>query len=386
MTSSGRAEVVSEPILVTEEFETVDMNINIGPQHPATHGVFRMVLTLDGEVVKDLDAYIGYLHRGAEKLSENLDYRGALGFQDRTDYLAAMNCEWAYVNTVEQLAGIEVPERVEYLRLILAELNRILSHFMFMGAFGTDVGFFATSFMWAFRERERIQDLFESVCGDRMMYNYYRVGGMAWDPPETFVEDTRWVLGQIDIGIGDIEELMKENEIIIARCRDVGTLSAEDAINFGVTGPMLRASGVAFDLRVDEPYSIYDRFEWEIPVGEKGDAYDRFLVRLEEMKQSRSIVAQALDQMPSDGPIMAENLPKAIRPAPAEIYWRQENPRGEYGIYMVSDGTDQPWRMKVRSPCFHNLSSLRHQAVGQYLADAIVALGSIDIVLGEVDR
>ncbi len=386
MTSSGRTEVVSEPILVQEEFETVDMNINIGPQHPATHGVFRMVLTLDGEVVKDLDAYIGYLHRGAEKLSENLDYRGALGFQDRTDYLAAMNCEWAYVNTVEQLAGIEVPERVEYLRLILAELNRILSHFMFMGAFGTDVGFFATSFMWAFRERERIQDLFESVCGDRMMYNYYRVGGMAWDPPETFVEDTRWVLGQIDIGIRDIEELMKENEIIIARCRDVGTLSAEDAINFGVTGPMLRASGVAFDLRVDEPYSIYDRFEWEIPVGEKGDAYDRFLVRLEEMKQSRSIVAQALDQMPSDGPIMAENLPKAIRPAPAEIYWRQENPRGEYGIYMVSDGTDQPWRMKVRSPCFHNLSSLRHQSVGQYLADAIVALGSIDIVLGEVDR
>ena len=386
MTTDGRAEVVSEPILVEEEFETVDMNINIGPQHPATHGVFRMVLTLDGEVVKDLDAYIGYLHRGAEKLSENLDYRGALGFQDRTDYLAAMNCEWAYVNTVEQLAGIEVPERVEYLRLILAELNRILSHFMFMGAFGTDVGFFATSFMWAFRERERIQDLFESVCGDRMMYNYYRVGGMAWDPPETFVEDTRWVLGQIDIGIQDIEELMKENEIIIARCRDVGTLSAEDAINFGVTGPMLRASGVAFDLRVDEPYSIYDRFEWEIPVGEKGDAYDRFLVRLEEMKQSRSIVAQALDQMPSDGPIMAENLPKAIRPAPAEIYWRQENPRGEYGIYMVSDGTDQPWRMKVRSPCFHNLSSLRHQSVGQYLADAIVALGSIDIVLGEVDR
>ena len=386
MTSSGRTEVVSEPILVQEEFETVDMNINIGPQHPATHGVFRMVLTLDGEVVKDLDAYIGYLHRGAEKLSENLDYRGALGFQDRTDYLAAMNCEWAYVNTVEQLAGIEVPERVEYLRLILAELNRILSHFMFMGAFGTDVGFFATSFMWAFRERERIQDLFESVCGDRMMYNYYRVGGMAWDPPETFVEDTRWVLGQIDIGIRDIEELMKENEIIIARCRDVGTLSAEDAINFGVTGPMLRASGVPFDLRVDEPYSIYDRFEWEIPVGEKGDAYDRFLVRLEEMKQSRSIVAQALDQMPSDGPIMAENLPKAIRPAPAEIYWRQENPRGEYGIYMVSDGTDQPWRMKVRSPCFHNLSSLRHQSVGQYLADAIVALGSIDIVLGEVDR
>ena len=386
MTSSGRTEVVSEPVLVTEEFETVDMNINIGPQHPATHGVFRMVLTLDGEVVKDLDAYIGYLHRGAEKLSENLDYRGALGFQDRTDYLAAMNCEWAYVNTVEQLAGIEVPERVEYLRLILAELNRILSHFMFMGAFGTDVGFFATSFMWAFRERERIQDLFESVCGDRMMYNYYRVGGMAWDPPETFVEDTRWVLGQIDIGIQDIEELMKENEIIIARCRDVGTLSAEDAINFGVTGPMLRASGVAFDLRVDEPYSIYDRFEWEIPVGEKGDAYDRFLVRLEEMKQSRSIVSQALDQMPSDGPIMAENLPKAIRPAPAEIYWRQENPRGEYGIYMVSDGTDQPWRMKVRSPCFHNLSSLRHQSVGQYLADAIVALGSIDIVLGEVDR
>jgi len=384
--SNGATEIVSEPILVEEEFETVDMNINMGPQHPATHGVFRMVLTVDGELVKDVESYIGYLHRGTEKLSENLDFRGAMGFQDRTDYLAAMNCEWAYVNTVEKLAGIEVPERVEYLRLILAEMNRILSHFMFMGAFGTDVGFFGTAFTWAFKERERIQDLFESITGDRMMYNYYRVGGMAWDPPETFVADTRWVLGELETGITDLEDLMKDNEIMIARCRDVGTLSAEDAISFGVTGPMLRASGVPFDLRVDEPYSIYDRFEWEIPVGEHGDAYDRMLVRMEEIRQSWSIVSQALDQFPTSGPIMAENLPRVIKPEPAEIYWRQENPRGEYGIYMVSDGTDQAWRMKVRSPCFHNLSSLRHQAVGQYLADAVVALGSIDIVLGEVDR
>ena len=384
--TTQEGEIVTEPIVIEEEFETVDMNINIGPQHPATHGVFRMVLKLDGEVVKDAIPYIGYMHRGAEKLSENLDYRGGLGFQDRTEYLAQFNAEWCYINAVERLAGIEIPERAEYVRLILAELNRILSHFMFLGAFGTDVGFFGTAFTWAFRERERIQDLFEAVCGDRMMYNYFRAGGLAWQPHDTFVEDSRWVLTQVEAGIKDLDELMTDNEVFVVRCRDIGILSAEDAINFGVTGPLLRASGVAFDLRVDEPYSIYDRFDWEIPVGERGDVYDRYLVRMEEIRQSVKIVRQALDQLPTSGNIMTENLPTALRPPPGEIYMRQENPRGEYGIYIVSDGTDKPWRIKIRSSCFHNLSSLRHQVLGSYLADAVATLGSIDIVLGEVDR
>ncbi len=379
-------EVLTEPVVVEREFETVDMNINIGPQHPATHGVFRMVLTVDGEIVKDAIPYIGYMHRGGEKLSESLDYRGALGYQDRTDYLAAFNSEWVYVNAVERLAGIEIPERAEYVRLILAEFNRILSHFMFMGAFGTDVGYFGTAFTWTFKERERIQDLFEAVCGDRIMYNYFRVGGLAWEPHETFIEDSQWVLDQAEIGISDVDELMTDNEVFVARCRDIGVLSAADAISYGVTGPMLRAAGVPFDLRVDEPYSIYDRFHWEIPVGERGDVYDRYLVRLEEMRQSVTILRQALEQMPTSGPIMPERMPARLRPEPGEIYMRQENPRGEYGIYMVSDGTDQPWRVKMRSPCFHNLSSLRPQVLNSYLADAVVALGSIDIVLCEVDR
>ena len=382
----AQREIVTAPIVVEEDFETVDMNINMGPQHPSTHGVFRMVLTVDGEQVKDVTSYIGYLHRGAEKLSENLDYRGALGYQDRTDYLAAFCNEWVYCNAVERLTGIEIPERAEYIRLILSEFNRILSHFMFMGAFGTDLGFFGTAFTWAFKERERIQDFFEAVCGDRMMYNYFRVGGLAWEPHDTFVEDARWLLDRIRAGIADIDELMTQNEIMIVRCRDVGTLSAADAINFGVTGPMLRASGVPLDLRVDEPYSIYDRFEFEIPIGEKGDVYDRYLVRLEEMRQSLRILEQALEQLPTSGLIVAADLPRAIRPPPGEIYMRQENPRGEYGIYMVSDGSEKPWRMKVRSPCFHNLSALKHQAVGGYLADAVIILGSVDIVLGEVDR
>ncbi len=379
-------EVLTEPVVVEREFETVDMNINIGPQHPATHGVFRMVLTVDGEIVKDAIPYIGYMHRGGEKLSESLDYRGALGYQDRTDYLAAFNSEWVYVNAVERLAGIEIPERAEYIRLILSEFNRIMSHFMFMGAFGTDVGYFGTAFTWTFKERERIQDLFEAVCGDRIMYNYFRVGGLAWEPHETFIEDSHWVLDQVETGIADVNDLMTDNEVFVARCRDVGAMSADEAISFGVTGPMLRASGVPFDLRVDEPYSIYDRFHWEIPVGERGDVYDRYLVRLEEMRQSVTILRQALDQMPTSGPIEPERMPARLRPPPGEIYMRQENPRGEYGIYMVSDGTDKPWRVKMRSPCFHNLSSLKPQVINTYLADAVVALGSIDIVLCEVDR
>jgi NADH:ubiquinone oxidoreductase subunit D len=368
------------------ELETLDLYINVGPQHPATHGVFRMVLTVDGEVVEDCDPVIGYMHRGNEKLPENCDYRQIIGYHDRTDYLAQFNTEWTYCLAVEKLMGLEVPERAEYIRVILGELNRIASHLMFMGAFGTDVGFFGTSFMYTFRERETIQDFFEAVTGERMMYNYFRPGGVAWDVPDDFEEHARYVLDRVRTAIDDIDGIMTENEVFLARCRGLSPVTPEQAINWGFSGPMLRATGVKHDLRRAEPYSIYDRFDFEIPVGTQGDVYDRYLVRLEEMRQSIRIVDQALRQMPKNGPIMASGLKRTIRVPPGEVYARTESPRGEYGVYIVSKGGDKPWRHKVRAASFCNLSALRNMVVGNYVADAIIILGSIDIVLCEVDR
>ncbi|MPZ47786.1 MAG: NADH-quinone oxidoreductase subunit D [Dehalococcoidia bacterium] len=367
------------------ELETIDLNINIGPQHPATHGVFRMVLVVDGERVEDLVPHIGYMHRGAEKLSEHMDYRQAIGYQDRTEYLAQFNAELCYVQAVEKLAGLVPPERAEYIRVILAELNRISSHFMFLGAFGTDLGVFGTSFTYAFRERENLLDLFEEVSGDRLMYAYFRPGGVAWDVPHNFVERVKWVCDQALIGAKDLDTLLTDNEIFIARTLNIGKLSIEDAIDFGASGPVLRACGLKFDLRRDEPYSIYDRFDFDIPVGSNGDSYDRYLVRLEEIRQSVRIVRQAIDQMP-DGPILPEKLPRALRPAAGEVYMRCENPRGEYGIYLISRGSTQPYRLRIRSSSFCNLAALKHMTVGHYVADAVTILGSIDIVLCEVDR
>jgi NADH:ubiquinone oxidoreductase subunit D len=368
-----------------KDLETIDINVNVGPQHPATHGVFRMVLTVDGEQVVDVDPIIGYMHRGAEKLSENCDYRQAIGYQDRTEYIGQFNAELCYVEAVEKLAGIEPPERAEYIRVILTELNRIASHYMFMGAFATDIGVFGTAFMYAFRDREIIQDLFEEITGERMMYAYFRAGGVAWDVPKDFRERCREVLSAVRRGIEDIDGLMTDNEVIIARCRGLGPVTPEDAINWGVTGPMLRATGLAHDLRRAEPYSIYDRFEFDIPTGIQGDVYDRYLVRLEEMRQSVRIVEQALEGMP-EGPIMAEGLKRTLRLPEGEVYMRNETPRGEYGIYLISKGGDKPYRLKIRSPAFSNLSALRAMSIGSYVADTIVTLGSIDIVLCEVDR
>lgn len=370
----------------TPEFETIDLNINIGPQHPATHGVFRMVLQVDGEVVRDVIPHIGYMHRGGEKLSENMDYRQAIGFQDRTEYLAQFNAEQCYVQAVEKLAGLEPPERAEYIRVILAELNRVSSHFMFLGAFGTDLGIFGTSFTYAFRERENILDLFEEVSGDRLMYAYFRPGGVAWDVPPDFKDRVRWVCKQAMVGYSDMDKLLTDNEIFIARTRGIGKISVEDAIDYGLTGPMLRACGMKFDLRKDEPYSIYDRFEFDIPVGTNGDCYDRYWVRLEEIRQSIRIVEQAVEQMPDDGPILPARMPRALRPGPGEIYMRTENPRGEYGLYIISKGQTQPYRVRIRSSSFCNLSALREMTVGHYVADAVTILGSTDIVLCEVDR
>ena len=286
---------------------------------------------------------------------------------------------------MEKLAGLEVPERAEYIRVVLAELNRIASHFMFMGAFGTDIGVLGTPFMYSFREREVIQDLFEEVTGERMMYAYFRPGGVAWDVPDDFEERCRGVLAQARRGIDDIDGLLTENEVILARCQGLSPVTPEDAISWGLTGPMLRATGLKHDLRRAEPYSIYDRFDFDIPTGSQGDVYDRYLVRLEEMKQSARIVEQALGQLP-EGPIVAEGMKRILRVPPGEVYMRNESPRGEYGIYIVSKGGEKPYRLKVRAAAFSNLSALRAMTVGNYVADAIIILGSIDIVLCEVDR
>ncbi len=368
------------------ELETIDINVNVGPQHPATHGVFRMVLTVDGEEIVDADAVIGYLHRGAEKLSEYCDYRQAIGFQDRTEYLAQFNAELSYVLAVEKLGGIQVPERAEYIRVILTEMNRIASHLMFMGAFGSDVGLFGTAFMYAFRDRETIQDFFEEITGERMMYAYFRPGGVGWDVPEGFHQRCRQMLEAVKRGVEDLDGLMTENEVFVSRCRGLSPVTQEEAINWGLTGPMLRATGLKHDLRYAQPYSIYDRFQFNIPVGTQGDVYDRYLVRLEEMRQSVSIAEQALEQMPYTGPIMAPGMKRILRLPPGEVYMGTEAPRGEYGIYLVSRGGDRPYRLKIRSGAFSNLSALRNLVVGNYIADAIVILGSLDIVLSEVDR
>lgn len=367
-------------------FETVDMTINVGPQHPSTHGVFRMVLTVDGELVKDCEPYIGYLHRGLEKLTENSDYRQSMGWWDRTDYLAGMSCEGAYCMAVEKMAGIEVPDRAEYIRVIMMELSRINSHFLYFGAFGADVGSFGTSFIYAWRERERIYDLFEEVAGDRMFPTYFRIGGVTMDLPDNFEQRVRWVLASIRQGLEDFDGLLTGNEIFVERCRDLNPVTTEQAINWGFTGPMLRATGLAWDVRRAEPYSIYPHLKFHVPVGKQGDVFDRYMVRLAEAYQSTKIIEQCLDEMPKSGLVLNPNLPKTLRIDEGEVYLRTEGTKGEYSIYALAKGGNKPYRMKLRSPSFCNLSALREMVIGTYVADAVIILGSLDIVLGEVDK
>jgi NADH-quinone oxidoreductase subunit D len=316
---------------------------------------------------------------------EAMDFRQGIGYADRTEYLAQFHAELGYCLAVERLMDIEVPDRAEYIRVILSELNRLSSHFMFMGAFGIDSGLFGTSFTYAFREREYLQDIFEEVSGDRLMYAYFRVGGLAWEVPDNFVSRVNEVLVKTQKGIKDLDDLLTKNEIFMVRCQNIGSFTAEQAIAYGVSGPLLRASGVPWDLRKDEPYSIYDRFSFQVPVGHYGDVYDRYLVRLEEMRQSVSIVEQALEKLP-EGPIVPEKMPRRLRTPPGEVYAKVESPRGEWGVYLVSKGGDKPYRLKMRSPSFCNLSALREMTIGQFLADAVMILGSMDIVLCDVDR
>ncbi len=371
--------------MVTESrFDTVDMMMNMGPQHPSTHGVFRMVLTVSGERIVGIEPYIGYLHRGTEKLCEMYNYRQIIELFDRLDYVASFNNELVFCMATEKLMGLQVPERAQYIRVILSELNRIASHLLFYGAFGNDAGAL-TPFLYGFRERERIQALFESVSGARMMHGYFRVGGVYRDVPQDFDENLRALVPFLREGIQEMDDLLSENEIFITRTKGIGVLKAQDAIDFGVSGPILRASGVPEDLRRSEPYLVYDQLKFDIPVGQNGDCYDRYWVRMQEMYHSLRIVEQALDQMPQ-GPVLAQ-LPRGIlRPPRGEVYARAENPRGELGVYLVSEGRDKPYRVKIRAPSFCNLMSLETMLKDCYIADCVVILGSIDLCLGDVDR
>ncbi len=365
------------------EAEPLEMIVNMGPQHPSTHGVFRMVLWVDGEKVVDVVPHIGYLHRGSEKLCEGEQYHQIITLFDRLDYISNFNNELVFCRAVESLMGVEVPERAEYVRVILCELNRIASHLLFAGTFGLDAGAM-TPVMFTFRGRERIQSVFEAISGARMMHNYFRVGGVKEDLPDNFEQLIGGLLPDLRADVEEADRLLTYNEVFIARTKGIGAIDADTAINYGLTGPCLRACGVPYDVRKAEPYSVYDRFNFDIPVGIDGDSWERYYVRIEEMYQSLSIVEQALEQIPP-GPVSTLGR-RLIRPPKGDVYVRSENPRGEIGVYLVSDGSDKPYRVKVRPPSFCNLSALAAILKDTWIADAVVILGSLDIVLGEVDR
>ena len=364
--------------------EPVEMLLNMGPQHPSTHGVFRMVLWVDGEKVTDVEPYIGYLHRGSEKLCEGEQYHQVITLFDRMDYLANFNNELVYCAAVEKLMGLEVPERAEYVRVILCELNRIASHLLFVATMGLDAGAMTPS-MICFRGRERVQAVFEAVSGARMMHNYFRIGGLKDDLPDDFEEMIGELMPLLQADIEEADHLLTFNEIFLARLKGVAAISVEDALDFGLTGPCLRACGVDYDLRKADPYSIYDRFDFNVPVGLDGDCWDRHYVRVREMYESMKILEQALAGMPK-GNVTSSLGKRLARPPEGQVYFRAENPRGELGVYLVSDGTDKPYRLKVRPPSFCNLSAIKHMLKNTWIADTVVVLGSLDIVLGEVDR
>ena len=365
-----------------------EMVLNMGPQHPSTHGVLRLKIHTDGEVVSKIEPIIGYLHRCFEKHCENLSYEQIVPFTDRCDYLASMHMDHAYSIAVEKLLDIELPERVEYIRVIIAELQRIASHLVAIGTFGLDVGAI-TPFTWTIRDRERVLDLFEALCGARLLYNYIWPGGVSHDLSPKFIQRTQEFLDYFETQIFEYNELLTGNKIFIERTADVGVMPADVAVNFGVTGPSLRGSGVAYDLRKTQPYSIYDKFDFNVPVGEGtmgtvGDSWDRYWVRMVEMEESIKIIRQAMASLP-DGDVHAA-MPKKIRPAKGDVYSRYESARGDVGIYIQSNGKNVPLRLKMRSPAFCNLSVLGEIGEGWMISDVITILGSLDIVLGEIDR
>ena len=362
------------------------LEVSMGPQHPSTHGVFRMDVVLDGETVVKLKPIFGYLHRNHEKIAEDETYLGSMPYTDRLDYFCSLTNNWAYALAVETLAGVQVPERAQYLRVITAELTRLQNHASLVGFLMQDMGASGTPLMYAFREREKILDLFEALTGARMMCNYMRFGGCRVDLPAGWLEQAKQVVAAFPRFLDQYETLLVGNEIIMARTQGVGVLSTELAINAGITGPVLRASGVNYDLRKVDKYGIYDRFNFRIPLGDHGDVYDRYMIRLLEMRESIKILEQAMRDLP-EGPFTdPKTKVRNFRPKPGEAYSRIEAPKGELGFYLISDGTPNPYRYRVRPPSLINLTVLEDMCLGRNVADVVIILGSIDIVMGEVDR
>jgi NADH:ubiquinone oxidoreductase subunit D/NADH:ubiquinone oxidoreductase subunit C len=372
---------VSETSLMTDQ-----IIVNMGAQHPSTHGVFRMIVKLDGETIVDLEPVMGYLHRNHDKIGERNTFLMNIPFTDRLDYFSSMSNGFGYVLAVEKLMGIKPPERAEYIRVIMAELQRIANHISAIGFFLNDLGAYFTPVLYAFEERELILDVFEAVAGSRMMCNYFRFGGVARDFPEGTLEKIRSLaFERLPHKIDDLDTYLTSNEIIRARCEAVGVLSPEQAIAYSATGPLLRASGVPYDIRRADPYSIYDRFDFEVAVRYHGDIYDRYLIRLDEIRQSIRIIQQALNGLP-DGPIQEGKPQYQVRVPAGESYGRAESPKGELSYYVVSNGKPNPWRYHVRAPSFINITGLSEMSKGYKIADLVAILGSIDIVLGELDR
>lgn len=385
-THTERVEGWNRPPVIEPDGEGEVLEVAMGPHHPSTHGVFRMDLALDGERVIRLKPVFGYLHRNHEKIAEGAAYIASMPYTDRLDYFCSLTNNWAYALAVEKLVGLEVPERAEYIRVILAELTRIQNHAGTIGFLTQEMGASGTPLMYAFREREKILDLFEELTGSRMMCNYMRFGGCRVDMTEDLLNKARTIAAALPAFVDEFEALLTSNEILMARCQGVGVLKPELAVNAGVSGPLLRASGVNYDIRKIDRYGIYDRFKFRVPLGGHGDVYDRYMVRILEMRESVAILNQALKDVPA-GPIMdPKSKIRGFRPKPGEAYGRIEAPKGELGFYLISDGTPNPYRYRVRPPSLINLTILEDMCLGQNVADVVVIFGSVDIVLGEVDR
>ncbi len=373
----------------TGSLKSERMLISMGPQHPSTHGVLRLLLQTDGEVIEKAEPYLGYLHRCAEKIGENLTYSQFTPYTDRMDYLASMNENWAWCRTVEALCGLSVPIRGEYIRVIAGELNRIASHLIALGTHGLDTGAF-TPFLLTFREREHVISIIEAICGARLTYNYIRLGGVLWDLLPEHIEMTLKFLDQFDARIDELNDLLTHNHIFVRRTANVGVVTPAQAVEYGYTGPNLRASGIDWDLRRDEPYSAYPELNFEVPVGRGqkgtvGDSWDRYWVRVEEMRQCARIIRQAIEQLPA-GPYRG-SVPKILKaPKGREVYVRTENPRGETAFYVISDGKNIPYRVKIRAATFVSLCVIEDLWTNIYVADLVAAAGSLDIVMGQVDR
>jgi NADH-quinone oxidoreductase subunit D len=383
---SDPAASLTSAVLAPGEDDDQLLHVSLGPQHPSTHGVFRMNVVLDGETVVRLKPVFGYLHRNHEKIAEGTSYLASMPYTDRLDYICPLSNNWAYAQAVEKLTGIEVPERAEFIRVILAELTRLINHTAFAGFILGDMGAWGSALMYAFREREKILDLFEELTGARMMANFMRFGGCRNDLPDGWSAKVSKLVDEYGPFLDEMEKFLIGNEILLSRTLNVGSLPKEVLINGGITGPMLRAAGVNYDIRKVDPYGIYDRFSFRIPLGEKGDVYDRIMIRFLEMRESLKILRQALDQLPDGSFIHPKAKIRNFKPPLGEAYARIEGPKGELGFHLISDGSTRPYRYRVRPPSFINLTLIEDMCLGLDLADVVVILGSIDIVLGEVDR